>query len=449
MKTNKNLKKITLILIIIVLSFISLIGIFIKKTNQYENILPKYKYGMQFNGSRVLNLKVDLSEEEIEVESETTEEDEDEEKEPETELVPVNAQEALTEANYKKAKDIMEKRLKALSVQEYIIRQDKENGNMVIEIPENEDTDEIVSILATTGKFEMIDADTKEVLLNNTDIKSSNVLYNSGTDGTTVYLGITFNKEGKKKLAEISKTYVKSEDEEGNETTKNVTMQIDEQEIVTTYFGDTIETGEITLPMKDGITDTKTLQEYAQNASQIAVIIDNGNFPIVYTLDDNKYVMPEENNIINNIKIVAAIVFCLGVIYFVIRYKENGLIASFLELGFISVLLLLIRYTNTVLTMNGIVAAFIISAISYYYLATLLKELKENQNSKQVFNTNLKKTAIHLIPVLIIAIVFTLQSAIELNSFGIVLFWGLVALFVYLVWLAKLMLVNLGGRNEK
>lgn len=448
MKTNKKLKKVTLIILILMISFISLIGIFIKKTNRYENILPEYKYGMQFKGSRVLDLKVDLSEEEVEIGDGAAGESENEKTEQETTLVPVNAPEALTEENYKTAKDIMEKRLKALSVQEYIIRQDKENGNMVIEIPENDETDEVASIIATSGKFQMIDADTKEVLLDNTDIKSSTVLYNSGTDGTTVYLGITFNKEGKQRLKEISEIYIKSEDEEGNDTTKKVTMQIDDQEIVTTYFGSTIETGEITLPMKEGITDTETLQEYAHNASQIAVVIDNGNLPIVYTLEDNKYVLPEENNIMNIIKLVAAITYCLGVIYLVIKYKQNGLIASFLELGFIGILLLLVRYTNAVLSMSGIIAIFINSTISYFYLVTLLKELKEKQNPKQVFNTNLKKVAFHLIPVLIIAVVFAMQSAIELNSFGIVLFWGIITLFVYLVWFAKLMLVNLGGKNE-
>ena len=180
MKTNKKLKKITLILLILTISFISLIGIYIKRTNKYENILPDYKYGMQFSGSRVLNLNVDLSEKEIE-----TEESEEENQEKQT--IPVNSTEILTKTNYQKSKKIIDKRLKALSVQEYIIRQDEENGNMVIEIPENSETDRIVSVVATTGEFQMVDADTKEVLLDNSNIKSSTALYNSGTDGATVY----------------------------------------------------------------------------------------------------------------------------------------------------------------------------------------------------------------------------------------------------------------------
>ena len=227
-------------------------------------------------------------------------------------------------------------------------------------------------------------------------------------------------------------------------------MQIDEQEITTTYFGTTIETGEITLPMKDKITDTATLQEYLQSASQLAAIINNGNMPIVYTLEDNKYVMSEENNVIDFIKIIGAVLFCLGTIYFIFKYKIDGLKASILFLGFISIVLLLIRFTNTVLSMNSLIAIYVIGAISYFYLASLLKAIKENkkENLKQIWNNMLKSFALDLIPVLIIAIVFTMQPQVVLNSFGMALFWGLVSLFVYLVWFAKFMLVDLGGRNE-
>ena len=73
MKTNKTLKKIVLILIILVVSFISLCGIFIKNTNRYENKIPEYNYGMQFTGSRVIDLQVDLTEEEIAIETEENE----------------------------------------------------------------------------------------------------------------------------------------------------------------------------------------------------------------------------------------------------------------------------------------------------------------------------------------------------------------------------------------
>ena len=460
MKTNKMLKKIVLILIILLISFISLFGVFIKDTNRYENKIPEYDYGMQFTGSRVIDLQVDLTEEEVAVEAEESENqeaettDESESQETETELVPINAPEILTTDNYKKSKKILEERLKALGVQEYKIRQNAGNGNITIEIPENSQTDDIVGVLNTTGKFEMIDAETEELLLDNSHIKSSQVLYNTETNGTTIYLGISFNKEGRQKLKEISEKYVKTEDEEGNDTTKNVTMRIDDQEIVSTYFGSTIENGEITLPMQEGITDTETLQEYLQSTGNVAAVIDNGNIPIVYTLEDNRYVLAEENNTMNLIKIIAIGMGVLGSIYFIIAYRKAGVLASFLELGFVSILLLLIRYTNTVITMEGIFAIFFISIIAYCYLIKLLKEFKNRQVEElnPIYYKNLKNTILNLLPLCVIAIVFTLQPLALLNSFGMITFWGIVTLFAYLVWLTKWTFIDLeckGGIKTK
>ena len=64
-----------------------------------------------------------------------------------------------------------------------------------------------VGINMDADTIEMIDKDTGEILLDNTDIKSSTVLYNTDTDGTTVYLGIIFNKEGKEYFEKIIQKY--------------------------------------------------------------------------------------------------------------------------------------------------------------------------------------------------------------------------------------------------
>ena len=80
----------------------------------------------------------------------------------------------------------------------------KDNGNIQIEIPENEETDEILAVLAQKGIFELQDSDTKEVLLNNNSVKKVAVVYGQTETGVAVYLQIKFDKEGTKKLEEIS-----------------------------------------------------------------------------------------------------------------------------------------------------------------------------------------------------------------------------------------------------
>ena len=76
-----------------------------------------------------------------------------------------------------------------------------------MEIEENTDTDTVISNISTNGKFEVQDSETKEVLLNNSNVKRANVMYSSENSGTSVYLNIEFNKEGKSKLENISDEY--------------------------------------------------------------------------------------------------------------------------------------------------------------------------------------------------------------------------------------------------
>ena len=71
-------------------------------------------------------------------------------------------------------------------------------------MPENENTDSVISNLGTAGKFQILDSETNEVLMNNDDIKAAKVMYGSdpsgATSGTVVYLDIEFDKEGTNKI---------------------------------------------------------------------------------------------------------------------------------------------------------------------------------------------------------------------------------------------------------
>ena len=86
----------------------------------------------------------------------------------------------------------------------------------------------------------MSDKDTGEVLISNKDIKDAKVGYNTTSSGTTVYLTIEFNKDGKQKLNEISKTYVSSKDADGNDTSKKIDMKLDDETILSSYFEEEI-----------------------------------------------------------------------------------------------------------------------------------------------------------------------------------------------------------------
>lgn len=429
-RDNKNIMKtikiLTIILFIILVSMIGFFGIYKQNKNQMSNTIKDYSYSMAINGARTIKLK----------------------------LNDENSEEVKTEENYNKSKEIIEKRLKALGVEEYNISLNTRTGEMTIEIPENSITDTVVSNLNTVGKFEIIDSETEEVLLDNNNIKSSDVLYNTTTYGTTVYLEIDFNKEGKSKLEEISKTYVETEDtttedetvteneavtedtvdDTSEETTeKQIIMKIDEEEIMTTSFDEPITTGKIQLSIGSATTDTDTLEDYISQAQNIAIVLDSGNLPVEYNIEKNQYILSDigEQELVY-IAIVFAIAVVIGIIILVVKYKTKGLLAGISYIGLVALYLLLIRYANVVISIESIFGIAIILILNYIFTLILLDNIEKNENNvnKSTLETY-KQFFSRIIPICAIVIAFCFVKWIPISSFGMISFWGLVMIAVY------------------
>lgn len=352
----KKIKILTITLAIIAVTMIAFWGIYTPVQNRMENQVKDYDLAMDLKGSRNIRLKVNTETEttikdaegnKVEDSANLTDE-EIAEKGYSKEEKANNSEEVKTIENYKASQKVIEKRLQKLGVNNYIIKVEEQTGDIVIELPENEETDHIVSNLSTVGKFEIIDSETKEVLMNNQDIKQARVMYGSGSStsansGTTVYLDIEFNKEGSKKLEEISNQYVKIENEttenttseenvtaeettseENTETTneKKITMNIDDEEIMSTSFEEPVRTGKLQLSIGSASTDKDTLQGYIDQASSMATVLDTGNIPVKYDLDSNQYILSDitENEMELAIYIVLGILV-IALIALMVRYK--------------------------------------------------------------------------------------------------------------------------------
>ena len=434
----KNIKILTIILLIVLVSMIGFFGIYKQNKNQMSNIVKDYSYAMDLNGARTLKLVLNSE----------------------------NSDEEKTEENYQKAKTIIEKRLKKSGVEEYKIALNSENGEMIIQMPENTSTDSIVSNLTTVGKFEIIDSETNEVLLDNNSIQSSSVLYNTTTSGTSVYLEIAFNKEGKSKLEEVSKTYVKSKNtttsenntstentttedtnssEETNTTTdtttsteKKITMKIDDKEIMSTYFEEPITTGKIQLSVGSASTDTTTLNGYIQQAQNVATELDCGKLPVKYDLEKNQYILSNiSKQDLTYIVIAITVIAVIAIIILTIKYKSNGLLTGIAYVGFTALYLLLIRYTNVTISIESIFAIAIVLILNYIFTAMLLyniKKLKE-EKTENVMNESISKTYIkffdRIIPICIMVVAFCFVKWTPMSSFGMTAFWGIVMIAIY------------------
>ena len=446
-KFFKGLKITTVVLLVALFVMVGFFGVYSQEKNRMVNGVKDYKYDMDLNGGRILKLSVS---------SDAT----DEEK---------------TEANYETAKEVIEKRLKNLDVEEYKVRLNKQTGDIEVEIPENSDTDTIISDLTAIGKFEITDASTNEVLLDNSKVTASKVLYNTTSSGTSIYLEIDFNKEGKDKLAEISKTYVASNKtannteanttentaentETANETntesannteatnttadstssSKKVTLKLDDTDLMTTSFDEAITSGRIQLSVGQASSDQETIEGYHSQAQSIAVAIDSGKLPVKYEAEKNQYVLSViTEKQLQYTEITMVVIAAVGIVILIAKYKSNGLLAGIAYAGLSAIYLLTIRYTNVIVSIESIIAMAMILILNYIFTDMLLKNIKKEQNEK-VENPFGKATTetyikffVRIIPICIMTIAFCFIKWVPVNSFGMTSFWGLTIIAIY------------------
>ncbi len=456
----KKVKILTITLAIALISMVAFAGVYVTKQNRMEDKVKSYTYAMDLKGARTITLKVDTSKKttikdsegkEVENSSNLTDE-EISEKGYTKEETDYNPSDVLNVENYKKSKEIIEKRLKELKIDNYVTRLNEQTGEIIVEIPENSDTDNIVTNLGTTGKFEILDSETNEVLMDNNDIKLANVVYGSNSSsttssGTSIYLNIEFNKEGTKKLEDISGKYVKTSNETNTENTsestdtsssseKKITMKIDDEEIMSTSFDEVIKTGRLQLSIGSSSTDQKKLQTYVEQANNMATVLDTGKTPVKYTVDENHYVLSDiTENELKTVKYAIMGIVLISLIVLVVRYKLNGLLGAISYLGLASIFVLLIRYANVLLSLEGIFGIVVILVLNYLFVNKLLSKLKEEILSKDIVNSKTKETYkqyfIKIIPIIIAIITFCFAGWEPISSFGMIMFWGVALIAVY------------------
>ena len=297
MKKLKGMKLTVIILAIILLAMVSFVGIYVEDKNAMKNLLPEYLLGRDLKGHRRVELKVDDTAKNIKYDAEGNEIGaEDTQKEvARTEEKRTNPEENLTEENFKVVKKILEARLSSMQANDYLLRQDLANGNIVLELPETANTDRIVGQLYLQGKLEVVDKDTNEVLMTNEDVQSVKSGYGTAGNGTTVvFVNIQFNKEGTEKFKNITNTYVETkvekeateEGEEQKEETvkKEIALNIDGSTLLTTYFEEEVANGllQLSIGASSENTTAKEMQDYLLQANTMEALLDNGKLPIVY-----------------------------------------------------------------------------------------------------------------------------------------------------------------------
>lgn len=488
MKAQKRLNVILVVLIIVLVSIISFVGIFYQSRNEMVSRIPEYKSGTNIKGYRIVTLEVSEDGTKSGEESTENKTTENEVAENETSNNEESKNTENNADNYKKSAEIIKKRLKNLKVEDYSVSLDENTGKIEIDLPENDQTDIILSDITQKGNFQIADSSTNEVLLSNSDIKSVDVGKQVNGSYTVVYMNINFNMQGAKKFKNVTVKYqnnvsentiaAENTTEENTTTTENsteenstseentaenttsdesadssnesrqVVLKIDDTTMMTTSFTEVIDNGTLSLTIGSS-KDNDEIQTYVYGGDNLAAIIENEAMPLQYEIKGNTYVASEIGT--SNIKIIVYVEIAIALVislYLIIRYRVKGIMATILSVGYVAILLLAIRYANVVLSIEGILAIALSFVVNTVFNIMLLNRIKEKnmtaEEKRQKYNEALKRYSLSIIPIVIIAVVCCLVNWDAIYSFGMVMFWGIIISIIY-----NLTFTNVVVKNSK
>lgn len=438
----RKVKISTIILAIILITLIAFGGVYVKTQNRMENKVKDYSFGRELSGERVVEVKV------------ATEDDSEENSEQNTEN--------LTEENYETVKKTIEKRLKVFGQDDYTISVNYENGTIMVELPEDANTDTYVYLLTASATVQITEKDTETELLSDSMVKKAYYTYTADSEGKyQVYLELYLTKDGQAKIEEIKNNYAILADEvaeieetehdhehdetetvEGEETTENAeensetaeeTKKIAVLKIADTEYDiNSIEKDKIKVKIGSQTTNTATLNNNAAAAAELATLISAGKYPIKYEIGENKFVYSDiTEKDISYFATIAIGIIVLMAIVFTISYKGKGLLVGISMVGFTSTLLLILRYANVSVSVDGIAALILIAEIDIRISQLILYEGR---------NIDYKNIFLDLVPVIIISLVFCFAEWASLSSFGLIMFWGLLLIVLYNMTVTKTLL---------
>lgn len=471
-KVNKIIRNVITVLVVIVLSLIAFIGVYVEENGVYKNLIPSFTYGMDIDGTRELRYLLDTTSEEKDVyvdengnimgivpdQEETALEDEisldstvenqEEAKDIENNTgykiekrtIFVNP-EVKTLGDFENTKRIIQERLAKENNIEYNIRLDTlSNNELVLEVANNEEYVGFVrGMVENVGRLEIIDNETGVILMDNSHIKgaSASVGYAHDEAGnqsneSQVYLTLELTKEGKEKLREISNNYKISYDEAGNDTSRIISLNIDDITLLQTAFSEEYNQSILQFPMGDATTNNEDLKTIFEDVEMFAKVVDTGRLPLIYNLSSDNYI---QSQITKDVLIISVIIFSVALaivsIIFVVKFKAKGFLGVILNIGYVALLVLVSRYFDIVITLNSSFAFVAGAVLNTVFTYMFLSKIKEGLTSKEAFKNTFKNIYLSIVPICIIAIIFTCTGNAVVGSIGTVLFWGILIQMLY------------------
>ena len=133
-----------------------------------------------------------------------------------------------------------------------------------------------------------------------------------------------------------------------------------------------------------------------------------------------------------------------------------GIINAFSYIGLVALFLLILRYTNVVISIESIFGIAVILILNYIFINKLLSKLKKEEKvDKATISVAIKETYkeffIKIIPIIIAVITFCFIRWEPISSFGMVMFWGILLISLYNISITNLLVrikESKGGKNK-
>lgn len=316
----------------------------------------------------------------------------------------------ITADDLEKSKAVIEKRLEAKNIYDYIIRVDSNTNQINVEIPtDTSDTsvDPLAAIegLDRTAVVEFRDSD-NNVLLKGDDIQSAKYSEDA-VDSTgigTPHVVLNFSDEGRQKFAEATEKMAG----------KVMPIYLDEDCITSPTVNSKIDSSTAIITVGNG-----TYAEKKQIAQEYAMLIDSGSLPFNLKIVNKEYIGPyvgqQALEVSIRAGIVALVVICLIML---IIYRLPGAVASIALIIYVSILLLIISNTGISLTLSGIAGLILSIGMAVDANVIIFERLKEELAKKVASGKAFEKSFKNAMSTIIDGNVTTLIVAFTLYFLG-------------------------------
>lgn len=340
----------------------------------------------------------------------------------------------ITQDDLEKSKAVIQKRLEAKNIYDYIIRLDVNTNQINVEIPTNTSDTSVDPLAAVEGLDQTAVIQFRDsegnVLLQGDDIKSAKYS-EEAVDSTgigTPHVVLTFSEEGTTKFADATSKLIG----------KEMPIYLDEECIASPVVNSKIDSSTAIITVGSG-----TFAEKKEIAQEYAMLIDSGSLPFNLSVINKEYIGPYVGQQALEISIKAGIVALVAVcLIMIIVYRLPGLVSTISLLIYTSLLLLIMANTGTTLTLSGI-AGLILSIgmavdANVIIFERLKEELAKKVSYKKAYEKSFKNAMSTIvdgnITTIIVALVLYLLGSGMIKGFGLVLAIGvLLSLFTAVV----------------